>query len=530
MHGALLTASCLSFLSSGSATAEEKNPFRTFHTYQDIGYDQLYRPLFHFTSLKNWINDPNGLMYYDGEYHLFFQHNPLGNRWGNMTWGHAVSTDMVHWKQLPHAITPYGNGYVFSGTGVVDHNNSLGKQVGDIKTLVIMYSYAVDVRKNFGILTPPEKTEYYQGLAYSTDKGRTFTLLNDGGPVIPFQGRDIDPKGTQRDPKLFWHEPSQKWVTILWMGETSKGLVRIFTSDDLQNWTFASDMTRSWAHECFDLVHLTVHDDQGKPTKEKKWLIYDGSFDYEVGSFDGKSFTADQEVRKHKMGDWNAAQTFNHSPDGRTVIMAWLTSASFHKKQMPFAEQLTFPATMHLRKDGPNSDNYQLYTWPIKEIESLHQKTWKLPENSTVSAANAVLKTITPECSDITIEFEPKSNLVLDIRGSKITYNAAKQHIHFISKSNTLKIKDAVNQTAEEKKKMRIHQYVMPNALIAGSVKLRILVDRGSFEIFLNDGKTVLTHSEISELDNKSISLSGGDVVIKSMVVHELKSSWPVKK
>ncbi len=258
---------------------DESNRFRNFATYLDTGYDQPYRPLFHFTSRKNWINDPNGLLYYDGEYHLFFQHNPLGTGWGNMTWGHAVSRDMVHWQQLPHAITPYGNGYVFSGTGVVDQNNSLGKQVGETKTLVLLYTYAVDERPRFGILTPPEKTEYYQGLAYSTDRGRTFTLLNDGAPVIPFQGRDIDPKGTERDPKLFWHEATQKWVAILWMGETSQGRVRFFTSDDLQNWTFASDMVRPWAHECFDLVELSVVDAAGNATGEKKWLIYDGSFD-----------------------------------------------------------------------------------------------------------------------------------------------------------------------------------------------------------------------------------------------------------
>ncbi len=147
------------------------NQFNNFASYADIGYDQPYRPFFHFTSLKNWINDPNGLLYYDGEYHLFFQHNPLGMGWGNMTWGHAVSTDLVRWKQLPHAITPYGNGYIFSGTGVVDHNDSLGVQVGDTKTLVLMYSYALDVRPRFGVLPPPKETKYYQGLAYSTDRG-----------------------------------------------------------------------------------------------------------------------------------------------------------------------------------------------------------------------------------------------------------------------------------------------------------------------------------------------------------------------
>ena len=131
----MLALGFLALLATAGGLSAEESQFQTFPSYGEVGYDQPFRPKFHFTSLKNWINDPNGLTYYDGEYHLFFQHNPLGPGWGNMTWGHAVSPDMVHWKQLPHALLPYGNGYMFTGSGVVDENNSLGKQVGDTKTL-----------------------------------------------------------------------------------------------------------------------------------------------------------------------------------------------------------------------------------------------------------------------------------------------------------------------------------------------------------------------------------------------------------
>ena len=232
----------LGFLVCGTLLSAAESQFQTFPSYGEVGYNQPFRPKFHFTSLKNWINDPNGMTYYEGEYHLFFQHNPLGQGWGNMTWGHAVSPDMVHWTQLPHALLPYGNGYMFSGSGAVDEHNSLGKQVGDTKTLVFIYSYALDSRKNFGVLPPPAESNYYQGLAYSTDKGRTFHLLNDGAPVIPFQGHDVDPKGTERDPKIFWHEPSKKWIIVLWLGESSGGHIRFFTSDDLQHWSAAADL------------------------------------------------------------------------------------------------------------------------------------------------------------------------------------------------------------------------------------------------------------------------------------------------
>ena len=504
--------------------AAEESQFQTFPSYKDVGYDQPYRPKFHFTSLKNWINDPNGMLFYNGEYHLFFQHNSLGNGWGNMTWGHAVSKDMVHWTQLPHAILPFGNGYPFSGTGVVDHNNSLGKQAGDTKTLVLMYSYALDTRPRFGVLPPPNENNYYQAIAYSSDSGRTVKLLNDGAPVIPNQGRDVDPLGTERDPKLFWHEPSKKWVTVLWLGESSGGHVRIFTSDDLQDWTVASDLVRPWAHECINLVELPVLDEAGKPLGGTKWLLHDGGFHYEIGSFDGKEFKGEQPMKTHKLGDWNAAQTFNNSPDGRTVIIGWLVRAPFYKKQMPFSEQLTFPATMELRKAG---NEYRLFRWPIKEIESLYAKSFEL-KNVNVSEANAKLSGMDAECVDLSMEFEPRGDedLVLNIRGSTLTYSPTNNTMRFISSEVAANKIASAGKSPEELKRFRLDEYTLPDALKNGVVKLRILVDRGSIEIFLNEGETVLTHSVISELDNKSISITGGDAAIKSLEAHELKSSW----
>jgi fructan beta-fructosidase len=489
---------------SRAEAVNTKNQFDNYKTYLSTGYDQPYRPLAHFTSRRNWINDPNGMLYYDGEYHLFFQHNPLGMTWGNMTWGHAISTDMVHWKQMDHALLPYGNGYMFSGTGAVDHNNSLGKQQGDIKTLVMLYSYAIDERDNFGVLPVPSETKYYQGIAYSTDRGRTFKFLNEGLPVIPNQGSEIDQSGTERDPKFFWHEPSQKWVAVLWMGDDSKH-VRFFNSDDLQNWTVVSDMKREWAHECFDMVYLDVLDADGNPVAsgpKKKWLIYDGNLDYEVGSFDGKTWTKEQEVMNHMLGHWNAAQTFNNSPDGRSVIIGWLPNRSFRKVKMPFEQQLSFPATMHLRRIN---DKYHLCRWPIKEIELLYGRQWSLSGNRSVAEVNQEWAKADVEASDITIEFMPKAgeDLTFNLRGSMLRYDAAKNQLHF-------------------------KRYVMKHALNSdGSVRLRILIDRASLEIFLNDGIGVLTHSEVHDLDNRALSIEGGaGAVIKKMELHELTSSW----
>ena len=487
------------------ATAADADRFQTFSSYKDIGYDQPYRPKFHFTSRKNWINDPNGLMYYDGEYHLFFQHNPLGLRWGNMAWGHAISKDMVHWKQMPHALLPFGNGYMFSGTGAVDHNNSLGKQVGDTKTLVLLYTYAVDARPEFGVLPAPEESMYYQGLAYSTDRGRTFHLLNGGAPVIPNQGREVDPSGTERDPKLFWHEASEKWVAVLWLGEKSKGRIRFFNSDDLRHWTAVSDLVLPWAHECMDLMELPVLDENGEPLGEKKWLIMDAGFKYKIGSFDGKVFEPEQEVKDGKLGEWKAGQTFNNSPDDRRVVIGWVTRSHFHGKNMPFSQQLTFPATMELRRVG---NEIKLFRWPIEEIESLYGRKWVLPRNISLAEAGEKLSEIEVECFDMSIELEPKGTdeVVLDVRGSLITYRPENNSLHFKSTRN--------------------NEYLMPNALRNGRINLRILVDRGSMELYLNDGETVLTHAVVSDLENTSLSITGTGGLVNSAEVHELNSAW----
>ena len=158
-------------------------------------YKETYRPQYHFTPKTNWTNDPNGLIYYKGEYHLFFQHNPTGINWGNMTWGHAVSPDLVHWKQLPHAIHPDELGTIFSGSGVVDWNNTGGFQTGDEAVLVAFYTSAGN--------HAPEKVPFTQSIAYSNDRGRSWTKY-EGNPVIEHI------VASNRDPKVIWHEPTKK--------------------------------------------------------------------------------------------------------------------------------------------------------------------------------------------------------------------------------------------------------------------------------------------------------------------------------
>jgi fructan beta-fructosidase len=479
-----------------SKKVSEEKDMQTFQSYLSTGYDQKHRPQFHFTSRKNWLNDPNGMVYYDGEYHLFFQHNPKGNKWGNMTWGHAVSKDMLRWEQLPHAILPYGRGTIFSGTGAVDHNNTLGKQKGDVKTLIASYTFS-------------QKKPFYQALAYSTDKGRTFELLNEGKAVVPNQGIE---RG-ERDPKVFWHEASKKWVMILWVktaitdkdrrGRNKQrykdmpngpGKVRFFTSDNLTDWEVASDFDRDWVFECMDFVHLPVDGD----LKNKKWLLFDASFDYEIGEFDGTTFTTDKKVGLGDFGpNYYAAQTFNNSPDGRTVAIGWMRGSDFNKVGMPFNEQMSFPATMELRT---TQDGIKLFRWPIKEIESLYTKKHAFTNRPVAELADA-LSEIDADLIDASIEFSPKETGTIEwnLRGLKVGYD-------------------------EDKQQFLYEGVPLAAPTVNGKVKLRVLVDRGSIELFANDGAAVATHFALPKPENRSISLTGKGKV--SLVINELKSSW----
>jgi sucrose-6-phosphate hydrolase SacC (GH32 family) len=459
---------------------------QTFDSYGDTDYKQILRPQFHFTSRKNWINDPNGMVWYDGEYHLYFQHNPNSNFWGNMTWGHAISRDMVHWKQLPHAILPYGNGTIFSGSAVVDKNNSLNKQNNNYKTIVAFFTYA--------------KQPFYQAAAFSNDRGRTFKLLNNGDAIIPNQGLDK----TERDPKVFWHRESKKWIMALWVQKATNdlklGKVRFFTSDNMTNWTLVSELERKWVYECIDMIELSVDGNK----KNKKWLIYDASFDYEIGTFDGNTFTSDKNSYLGDLGsNFYAAQTFNNSPDSRTVIIGWMNAnwgetTFFEKAKMPFNLQMSFPNTLELKT---TPEGIRLFRWPIKEIEKLYDKTYYFSDSS-ISKINSKLTQINAELIDLSIVFKPQGNVNLNLRGLDIKYEFDRQTFVFNSKE-------------------------IKAPLINKKVSVRVLIDRSSLEIYANNGESAATFYTVPVAENQKISICANEnTKIKTFVVNKLKSSW----
>ena len=294
------------------------------------------------------------MVYYDGEYHMFWQHNPYGWNWGNMTWGHTVSKDMVHWKELGDAIHPDHLGTIFSGSAVVDEKNTAGWQTGDEKVIVCAYTSAGGT--NFWSRGEP----FTQSIAYSNDRGRTWTVY-ENNPVLGHIN------GSNRDPKVIWHEPTGRWVMVLYLDGRRMGF---FSSSDLKSWTKHSEL--KCFHECPELFELPVDGDKGNT----RWILYGGSGDYLIGDFDGKEFKPEGKAIRFQHGNcFYASQTFNNMPkdDGRRIQMAWGRIAT---PGMPFNQCILFPVELTLQT---TDEGIRMFAEPVREIENIHgsKHTWE---------------------------------------------------------------------------------------------------------------------------------------------------------
>lgn len=455
-------------------------------------YREEYRPQFHFTARKNWLNDPNGLVFYKGEYHLFFQHNPDGINWGNMTWGHAVSPDLVHWTQLDHALYPDELGTIFSGSAVVDWKNTAGFQAGDEKSIVCIYTSAGDQ-------VTPQKP-FTQGIAFSNDRGRTWTKYGKN-PVLGHIA------GSNRDPKVFWHGPSKKWVMALFL---DGGRYALFGSPNLREWTKLSDVPPSGAEECPDLFELPV--DPPSPGSvgaargdagNTRWVFWGGNNNYLIGRFDGTTFIKEAGPFCFEHGNnYYAAQSYSDIPaeDGRRIQIAWMRGERC--PGMPFNQQMSFPSTLTLRT---LPEGIRLCREPVREIEKLHSRRHRF-ENLPVKAGIDPLKDIAGDLFDIRLEFEPgeAEDVTLNIRGTPVVYDVKKKQVVFLGKT-------------------------APSEPIQGTVKLQVLVDRSSIEVFGADGRFSMSSGFLPPSDNRKLALSarGGTAQVKLLEVWELKSAWP---
>jgi sucrose-6-phosphate hydrolase SacC (GH32 family) len=509
------------------ALVEQSQTWDTFPLYAKVGYDQSLRPQFHFTSRVGWLNEPNGMVYYDGDWLMAFQHFAKGNASGAKSWGQAVSKDLMHWTQLPHAINPYpnvkwaqGNDHaIWSGSAIVDQFNALGKQEDEVKTIFAMFT-ATHAGED-------KRGAFFQVGAYSTDKGRTWTKINDGKPLIDHL-EGFDPG--QRDPYLFFHAPTKSYRFIMEIGGPEHA-VRIWKSSDLMNWATVCDIPNKSA-ECINMYSVPV---DGDP-KNVKWVIANAGTGYEVGDFDGTKWTGlgdkDKDGRplKFEYGDcYYAAQTFNQAPDHRVVHVGWLRTGSlFTDAGMPFTQQLSIPAEITLRN---TPDGLRMFRNPVKEIATLYAKTSKF-DNLTVESANAKLATLNPELIDMTIAFVPAGDLTLNVRGLPIQYDAAKKEFTFNNTVRVEKEKAAMLKlpAAKQQPYRDSGRRTIPAQEVGGKVTLRVLVDRASLELFVNDGQAAASFVVVPDPKNRALSVQAAEaVIVTSLEVNELKSAWAGK-
>jgi len=456
-------------LSSSSAMdlVEQANQIRDAENL----YREARRPQVHFSSRRGWNNDPNGLVYYKGEYHLYYQHNPYGWGWGNMHWGHAVSRDLLHWEELPIALYPQTFGdWAFSGSAVVDSKNSSGFKSGSEDVLVAAYT----------------STGRGECMLYSNDRGRTWNEFS-GNPVVKHEGRD---------PRLLWYSPGQHWVMALY-DEFEKGkYITFHTSPDLKTWTFQSRIEGFF--ECPDLFELPVDGNADK----KKWVLTAASSEYMVGTFDGKKFTPETaKLTGHRGDSFYAAQTFSDLPakDGRCIQIGWGTIAT---PGMPFNQMMCFPCELTLRgtPEGP-----RLAWEPVREIKKLRGKELRLTNLTLQPGAPNPLSPVKAEQLEILATFEPgkADSISFDLRGVSLSYDV-RQGVLRYGKINA------------------------PLPAQQGRVSLHMLLDQTSLEIFANSGLTYIPAKAEPIEDNRdfAIQAKGGAAKFVTLEVYPLKSIW----
>lgn len=452
-------------------------------------YHESLRPQLHFSSRRGWINDPNGLAFYRGEYHLFYQHNPFGWGWGNMHWGHAVSKDLVHWQEFDDVLVPDESGAMFSGSAVVDWNNTSGLGKDDQPPLVLIYTAAGNPS--------------VQCIVSSTD-GRTFTKFS-GNPVVP----QIAPGN--RDPKVIWSETLKRWVMVLYVGFTDttktgthgqpgrRDTIHFLASPNLKDWTVISQTAGFF--ECPDFFELPVAGD----AQNKKWLLTAASSDYMLGAFDGKTFIPGTEKLKGQRGaGFYAAQTFSDIPadDGRRIQMGWLQALA---PGMPFNQAMSLPLELKLAltPEGP-----RLTRTPVKELEALRVKTSRLGPLVLQPGDANPLAGLHGELLEVRAEFTPgdTTEIGFTIRGATISYDAQLQEL-------------IVNGQ---------HAFA---PLQGGRQRLVIYVDRTALEVFASDGLTYVPKPFIPKTGDLALELyaKGGAAQVISLEVYELKSIWPAK-
>ena len=438
--------------------------------YIETLYQEPGRPQFHFSQLQGWNNDVNGLIYYKGEWHLGWQSNPVGLMHQNMYCGHAVSKDLVHWTELNPSLKPFimAKGACFSGSGAVDNYNTAGFQTGDEKPLILMFT----------------DTGRGESIAYSNDRGRTWVYYENNPVISPDKHRG-------RDPHLFWYEPDKHWVAVVY-DEKREGYERglaFYVSKDLKKWEL-TDLHEGY-YECPAFFELPVLDKNGKPTGGNRWILFDGSTRYSVGTFDGHKYTPDNLERyQYIYGDYYASQVWRLGPKKRVIQIGWIKPpmSGLHIN-MGFSIQTEL--TLHETDEG-----LRIFAYPIEELNQLREentvktnimiepgKTFTLPVNCELFDMVGI---INGDGTDIQFE-----NKMMRYKGEKV---------------NTA-----------------------PATSTDGIIHFRLLVDRPTIEMFwgLGQSQHIETRTPGKPVKDITITNTGNRMMtIERIELYRMKSIW----
>jgi len=500
------------------------------------GYSEPHRPQLHFSPPANWMNDPNGMVYFAGEYHLFYQYYPDDKVWGPMHWGHAVSRDLLHWDNLPIAMYPDKNGYIFSGSAVVDWNNTSGFGSANEPPLVAIFTYHDPERGK--LETNDHET---QGLAYSTDHGRTWTMFA-GNPVLPNTAKNRD----FRDPNVFWHEDSSQWVMVLSVFDH----VEFWGSTNLLEWHLLSSFGQEWgAHggtwECPDLFPLNV-----AGTDETRWVLIlnlnpggpqgGSGTQYFVGDFDGTrfrlddSFAATLTAEEGVWLDWGADNyagvTWSDVPgsDGRRIFIGWMSNWDYAQQVPtdPWRSAMTLPRSLELVE---TPSGYRLFSLPVRELAALRSQSSKLP-GMPVTGENDLTGIIGFPFSpgELTVRFDlsGQQGVLLGIELSnelgeryRIGFDGATNR--FFS-DRTL----AGHHDWSEKFADRVHW--SPRQAQSDILEMQLFFDAASVELFADGGATVVTEIffPTEPFDRIKVFSEGGVVTFLGGEAYSLESIW----
>ena len=446
----------------------------------DMTNKEMFRPVYHHTPVYGWMNDPNGMFYKDGVYHLYFQYNPYGSVWGNMHSGHSTSTDLMHWKFEGCAIVPDAWGAIFSGSCVVDHENTAG--FGK-EAVVAFYTSAK---------ATPWGDVQSQSMAYSLDNGKTFTKY-EGNPILTSSEKDF------RDPKVFWYAPGKHWVMMLAVGQH----MEIYSSVNLKKWKKESEFgAMQGAHggvwECPDLVEIPV-----EGTREKKWVLicnlnpggpFGGSAaQYFVGSFDGKKFVNESPTQTKWM-DWGkdnyATVTWNNAPDGRCIALGWMSNWQYANNvpTRQYRSANTLARDLTLYREG---QELYLKSTPSSEVKKARGKKVSIP-SFKVSEKHEMVNLFEEKQGAYEVEI-----VIQNAGASKIAFSLLNDKGEKVSMYYDLNRKQFVMDRSESGKvdfSKDFPAVTVAPVNVDKELTLRLFVDRSSIEAFGEDGKFVMTN------------------------------------